>query len=89
MKKYFFLATILTIICSCTEPTLEKTVKSALESQLNQNITEVKIGDTVLAITLRERRRVIDSTLIEYSSNLKKLEATRTDLQISLKENRK
>ena len=74
------------MLFSCAEPTLEETVKSALETQLNQDITEVKIGDTVLAINLKERLGVIDSTLIEYSSNLKKLEATRSDLQISLKE---
>lgn len=86
MKKSFFSAIILTILCSCAEPKLEETVKSALETQLNQDITEVKIGDTVLAINLKERLGVIDSTLIEYSSNLKKLEATRRDLQISLKE---
>tara|TARA_B100000524_G_C23642659_1_gene367267 strand:+ start:598 stop:1125 length:528 start_codon:yes stop_codon:yes gene_type:complete len=86
MKKSFFSAIILTMLCSCAEPTLEETVKSALETQINQDITEVKIGDTVLAINLKERLGVIDSTLIEYSSNLKKLEATRSDLQISLKE---
>lgn len=86
MKKSFFSAIILTILCSCAEPKLEETVKSALETQLNQDITEVKIGDTVLAINLKERLGAIDSTLIEYSSNLKKLEATRSDLQISLKE---
>lgn len=86
MKKSFFSAIILTILCSCAEPKLEETVKSALETQLNQDITDVKIGDTVLAINLKERLGAIDSTLIEYSSNLKKLEATRSDLQISLKE---
>ena len=86
MKKAFLSAIAFILLYSCAEPTLEENMKSALERQLNQAITEVKIGDTVLASTLKERLGVIDSTLIEYGSSLKKLEAKRTDLEVSLKE---
>ena len=86
MKKAFLSATAFILLYSCAEPTLEENIKSALERQLNQAITEVKIGDTVLASTLKERLVVIDSTLIEYGSSFKKLEAKRTDLEMSLKE---
>ena len=67
MKKAFLSAIAFILLYSCAEPTLEENMKSALEHQLNQAITEVKIGDTVLASTL-------------------KLEAKRTDLEVSLKE---
>ena len=86
MKKTFLSVTTLALLYSCTEPTTEEAIQSALETQLNQPVSEVNIGDTVLVSTLKERLEVIDSTLLEYSSKLKKLEATKAELEVSLKE---
>tara|TARA_B100001287_G_scaffold276364_1_gene286914 strand:+ start:1965 stop:2492 length:528 start_codon:yes stop_codon:yes gene_type:complete len=86
MKKTFLSVLALVLLFSCAEPTPEEAIKSALETQLNQPVSEVEIKDTVLVIALQKRLLVIDSTLLEYGSKLKKLEATRADLEVSLKE---
>ena len=86
MKKTFLSVITLALLYSCAEPTTEEAIKSALETQLNQPVSEVNIGDTVQVSTLKERLELIDSTLLEYSSKLKKLEATKAELEVSLKE---
>ena len=77
MKTAFLLAFVLIMLNSCSEPTVEEKISSAIENQEKTSVSEVKVGDTVLVKTLNSRMVVLDSTLIALEQSLKKMKASK------------
>lgn len=77
MKTAFLLAFALIMLNSCSEPTVEEKISSAIENQEKTSVSEVKVGDTVLVKTLNSRMVVLDSTLIALEQSLKKMKASK------------
>lgn len=77
MKNAIFLFFALIMFNSCSEPTVEEKISSALENQEKTSVSEVKVGDTVLVKTLNSRMVVLDSTLIALEQSLKKMKASK------------
>tara|TARA_Y100000385_G_scaffold21434_1_gene20998 strand:- start:374 stop:901 length:528 start_codon:yes stop_codon:yes gene_type:complete len=86
MKNSIFLAFALIMLNSCSEPTVEEKISSAIEKQENISVSEVKVGDTVLVKTLNARIVVLDSTLLALTQSLKKMKASKEASIIGLDE---
>ena len=86
MKTTIFLAFVLIMLNSCSEPTVEEKISSAIEKQEKASVSEVKVGDTVLVKTLNTRLVVLDSTLLALTQSLKKMKASKEASIIGLDE---
>ena len=86
MKTAIFLAFVLLMLNSCSEPNVEEKISTAIENQVKLPVSEVRVGDTVLVKTLNARLVVLDSTLLALAQSLKKMQASRDASIIGLDE---
>ena len=86
MKNAIFLFFALIMFNSCSEPTVEEKISSAIKKQENASVSEVKVVDTVLVKTLNARIVFLDSTLLTLTQALKKMKASKEASIIGLDE---